>query len=228
MDSEKQATENPNSKPIVITANIGGIDNPKPFVKQSVEFERRYITSVDALCINYSDRIRAKYPKICSHEIYPNDTHIWIDASVEVKSPDFVKYMQEQLEGYDVAIGAHPFRKSAYEEVDFILAQLKSGNKYLNARYDKVGLMRTRDWLHEIQLPENSGLWACGIFARKNTPKVNASFEEWWEKVLQFDTVDQPSFAGIAYKHGLKINSIHWNTIFENQYFKLHSHDKQI
>lgn len=209
----------------VVTANVGNFDTNKEIPPQTIQHGFYRVTKNTS---SGSDRLFAKYPKICPHYLFTDkpDTYIWIDGSVQVKSPNFVEYMCDMLQGHDVAIGVHPDRNCAYDEIDYILNQIYSGNTYLRSRYKKSDLIITKRRLQDMQHPKNIGLYACGIFARKNTTKVNAAFAEWWQMVMNFDTVDQPSFSAIANKHGLSINPIVWDTLCDNQYFKLIPHGK--
>lgn len=206
----------------VITANVGGFDIPKIIPNQTVEYDLIRINDVNIVGDN---RYKAKHPKMQSHRVLKDyHIHIWIDSSVQVKSENFVKYMVEQLADNDIAIGQHNVRSCAYSEMYYIIRGIENGNKYLQSRYNKNDLLAVNAFLRSNNFPERMGLWACGIFARYNNEKVNAIFDKWWESECKFLTIDQPMFAYLAQQ--MKVNTITWNTLLDNEYFKLIPHNE--
>jgi hypothetical protein len=206
----------------VITANVGGFDIPKLIPNQTVEYD---LVRIDDIELEGDNRHKAKLPKMQSHRILKDyDIHIWIDSSVQVKNENFVKYMVEQLADNDIAIGKHNLRDCAYSEMYYIIKEIENGNKYLESRYNKSDLLAVNAFLRSNNFPERMGLWACGIFARYNNDKVNAIFDKWWESECKYLTIDQPMFSYFAQQ--MKINTITWNTLIDNEYFKLIPHNE--
>jgi hypothetical protein len=206
----------------VITANVGGFDIPKLIPNQTLEYD---LVRIDDIELEGDNRHKAKLPKMQSHRILKDyDIHIWIDSSVQVKSENFVKYMVEQLANNDIAIGKHNLRDCAYSEMYYIIREIENGNKYLESRYNKSDLLAVNAFLRSNNFPERMGLWACGIFARYNNDKVNDIFDKWWESECKYLTNDQPMFAYLAQQ--MKVNTITWNTLIDNEYFKLIPHNE--
>jgi len=206
----------------VITANVGGFDIPKLIPNQTLEYD---LVRIDDIKHEGDNRHKAKLPKMQSHIILKDyDIHIWIDSSVQVKNENFVKYMVEQLADNDIAIGKHNLRDCAYSEMYYIIREIENGNKYLESRYNKSDLLAVNAFLRSNNFPERMGLWACGIFARYNNENVNAIFDKWWESECKYLTNDQPMFAYLAQQ--MKVNTITWNTLLDNEYFKLIPHNE--
>lgn len=205
----------------VITANVGNFDIPKLIPNQSVEYD---LIRIDDVNIVGDNRHKAKHPKMQSHLLNDADIHIWIDSSVQVKNENFVKYMVEQLGDNDIAIGKHNVRNCAYKEIDYVCSEIMKGNEYLKRRYDFDTLLDVKKYLKTLNFEHNKGLWACGIFARKNNNKVNAIFDKWWENECKYLTNDQPMFAYLAQQ--MKVNTITWNTLLDNEYFTLIPHNE--
>lgn len=206
----------------VITANVGNFDIPKLIPNQTLGYD---LIRIDDIELEGENRHKAKLPKMQSHRILKDyDIHIWIDSSVQVKSENFVKYMVEQLADNDIAIGKHNLRDCAYSEMYYIIREIENGNKYLESRYNKSDLLAVNAFLRSNNFPERMGLWACGIFARYNNDKVNAIFDKWWESECKYLTIDQPMFSYFAQQ--MKVNTITWNTLIDNEYFKLIPHNE--
>jgi len=205
----------------VITANVGGFDIPKLIPNQTLEYD---LVRIDDIKLEGDNRHKAKLPKMQSHLFSDADIHIWIDSSVQVKSENFVKYMVEQLADNDIAIGKHNLRNCAYSEMYYIIREIENGNKYLESRYNKSDLLAVNAFLRSNNFPEKMGLWACGIFARYNNDKVNAIFDKWWESECKYLTIDQPMFSYFAKQ--MKVNTITWNTLIDNEYFNLIPHNE--
>jgi hypothetical protein len=205
----------------VITANVGGFDIPKLIPNQTLEYD---LVRIDDIELDGDNRHKAKLPKMQSHLFSDADIHIWIDSSVQVKNENFVKYMVEQLADNDIAIGKHNLRDCAYSEMYYIIREIENGNKYLESRYNKSDLLAVNAFLRSNNFPERMGLWACGIFARYNNDKVNAIFDKWWESECKYLTIDQPMFSYFAQQ--MKVNTITWNTLIDNEYFKLIPHNE--
>lgn len=213
----------------VVTANMGGMDELKPFAEQSIQCERIYITDNNSPFpfIGLDDRRKARYFKLQAHKIYDHDVIVWLDGSVEIESQNFVYMLLDGLKDHDIVIGKHPDRKNIYQEAAYIVNQVSRGDKYLSARYNAAAIKNEAAYYRALGLPETFPLYACGIFARINTNKVNAMFDDWWNRDLQWANFDQNSFSFTAWRHQVVINGVDWlPSIYKNNYFKLHAHKK--
>lgn len=195
----------------LLTANIGDIDSLQRLENQSLLFHAHYYGSYNLPfpLPNLNDRMKGKYIKINTHRFLPDyPNYVWIDGRVAVISSNFIEKMTENLDEYDVVIGLHPQRNNVYEEISFIKKLISEGNEYLLARYKNEPFDLEEQFYRSEGLPEDTPLYACTVFARNNNEKVNAAFEDWWLRTLEFTCFDQAMFSYIVWKHRLKVKAI--------------------
>jgi len=209
----------------VITASLGGIDKPLPFVDQDIEFTRFYITEQNAFPFHtVNSRLAAKFYKILSHRFVPNyDVFVWIDGNVEVKDPGLIRSMVSQLENADVVISEHPQRSSIRQEADFIINEVNNGNAYLQTRYSAKSINDEANAYGDLD-----GLYWCGLFARRNETTVNKAFDDWFVKNVQWSNFDQLSFVKIVHDFRLRLSITEWGPFYNNNHYSLHKHKKLI
>ncbi len=219
----------------VVTASIGGIDVPKIFPNQSIAVDYFSFTNenlpfpMDGL----SSRLRAKYFKMQAHKLaaienQEYDVIVWIDGNVQLQKDNVLAQMINRLveEKADVVLAPHPSRNCVYAETDFIVNEIAKGNKYLSVRYKPESLKKEADLFRSWNYPENNGLYWCGFFARRNTPKVNDFFDDWWNANLLWCDFDQTNFPFLAHRHKIKISTIEFGDFYENENYKLVHHSK--
>lgn len=209
----------------LLTCNIGGIDEVIEPVEQIRVHDYFYFTekNLPYPLPNLGDRLKGKYLKINPHRFLTNyDNFIWMDGRVEVISPDFVSHLTSLLENYDVVIPLHYERQDVFEEISFIKNQMNAGNEYLLARYQNEPFAAEMDFYFSEQYPPHYPLYACTLFARANTPKVNAAFNDWWMRTLEFTCFDQCMFSYIAWKYQLKVRAIPYHEML--QYVSINKH----
>ncbi len=217
----------------VVSASFGGKDTQKPFFPQSVECDHYFFTEVNSPVPlpNLPDRLKAKYFKLQMHRVLPGyDCYVWIDANVEVISPDFVKVMTEDLQG--IRIQRHHERQTIGEEIDFIL---NSDNVYLTTRYGAQPLRPEYEYYLKCGMSDDAPLYSCNIFAWRDEERglVNGFepakmlMDDWWDLVLTWSWFDQSAFSFLA-KEISCVNEISLGPMFNNPYFTLHSHTKPL
>lgn len=209
----------------VITANIGGFDTVNNMVPQSVSFDRFYYTDSNLPVPMHTQdpRMRAKLMKICPHWFLPDyDIYVWVDANIEVKSPDFIKTVLNCELVNDISISKHPSRTDIYQEAKFITDSIKSGSKYLSSRYSVESIEK------EIAVigPGMEGLYWCGLFARKNNAWINKCFEQWFLDNVLYTNFDQISFVKMVNKSNLKLGLFDMGDFYNNDYYRLTKHLK--
>lgn len=212
------------NKIAVITAVFGGMDAPKPFVEQSVECDRIYITPENSPfpLPNLPPRLQAKYFKLQAHRIWPQyDVFVWIDGNIEITDPGFVKKITDRLSG-EICIQRHHERTTIKEEIEFIL---NSENPYVTARYGNQPLKEEYGFYLRFGMPEDAALFACNIFAWSVSEKTKAFFDLWWGLVLQWSWFDQSAFSYLAYQIPV-VRIVDFGQMLSNPFFKLHQHDK--
>lgn len=217
----------------VITASIGGIDVQKFMPQQSIECDYFYFN--DRNCPytfhGLDNRLKAKYFKIRAHrmEMFSGyDILVWVDGNIQVHRPDFIETVIAPLNNpnIDIAISRHPSRNCIYEEANFIIDEIKKGNKYLSTRYTVESMQAEIFNFHSSRHPENAGLYWCGLFARKNDVKLDDFCEDWWEDNILWTNFDQNNFVFQARRHNIQIGTFDLGNFYENQYYKLIHHSK--
>lgn len=207
----------------VVTAIFGDMEQPKPFVEQSVPCDRIVITEANSPfpLPNLPPRLQAKYFKLQGHWLFKDyDAYVWIDGNIEATSPVFVDMMTFQLDG--IRIQKHHERQTIGEEIKHIL---ESDNPYVTTRYSKQPLKEEYEYYLREGMPEDAPLYSCNIFAWENTPENRMFFNAWWDIVLAWSWFDQSAFSYLAWKHG-GINTVDFGPMFDNPYFTLHPHEK--
>lgn len=212
----------------VVTAVFGGMDDISPIPPQSVEYDRFIFTEANSPfpLQGLSDRHKAGYFKLQTHQFLDHRIIIWLDGNIEVTSPDFIAYLRDQIDFYLMAIGKHPERADAYEEAAHISQQLSKGDKYHTVRYDKSAIEKEGAYYSSQGYPQGFGLWWCGIFVRWNWIRMNRFFDSWWNQSLRWANFDQNAFSFEVWKRGAGVNTIKWEPYFKNEYFTIKRHAK--
>jgi len=219
-------------KVAVITANFGGMDSMRPIPQQTIPFDFACYSEANSPfpLANLDARMKAKYFKLQAHKLFNQDILIWIDGNIEIKSPKFIEYLCEQINSSDIVIRKHPDRDCIYDEYDFILSKMATGSKYLKARYSKSELEKEREGFKQIGFPSKAGLYWCGLFARRNNAWTNDLFDRWWNHSILWNNYDQNSFAVLTKEFEAEscgiINVQDWSPYFENEWIKIHHHNK--
>lgn len=134
----------------------------------------------------------AKFPKCLPAEYTDAPCSVWVDASFQVVSDQFVT---EALAWADpIAQFRHPERSCIYAE-----AQASAYAKYHGEPItEQVG--------HYLEAghPQNWGLWATGVIARHHTPEVVAFGLAWLDEIDRWSFQDQLSEPFALRESGLR------------------------
>jgi hypothetical protein len=126
-----------------------------------------------------------KYWKCHPDKACPDvDASIWIDGSMTITEPDFVKKNIEALGDDDWACVKHPARGCIYPEADY--------SATLSWRYQPAAI-KAQSAHYSAFHPANWGLIATGHNIRRHTPDVLKMSEEWWQENLRWSHQDQLS-----------------------------------
>ena len=197
---------------------MGGFDAPK---QQPIPVRYYDDTNAHFPMFNQDARMKAKFYKMLSHRVSDAPLLGWIDGNVQVKKD---LGMLEAMGSADIVISRHPTRNTATEEANFILRELHKDNIYLAKRYDYYTIAKE---IESIPVPwRTNGLYWCGLFLRRNNPKVNAAFEDWFMENVLWSTFDQNSFVKIIHKYELKVATVDWGPFYDNNYYSLVKHRK--
>lgn len=211
-------------KVAILTASIGNFDEIKGIPRQTidVDYYAYFDNNLPYPLPNLNNRLKSKYVKIQTHRFLPGyDAYIWIDGRVEITADVFCEEIIKGLEDNDVAIFRHPERETIAEEYEYMQEQMRKGNSYLSSRYGNQDIETEYSFIKSEGV-EDFTLYACTIFARRNTIKVNVAFTEWWKRCIEFSYFDQTMFSYAC--KDLKIKQLDRNE-FRNQ-FTLNRHLK--
>jgi hypothetical protein len=199
---------------ILVTANIGDFDEP---VIHNAGIDTHYYTerNLPHPLPNLNNRMKGKYVKILTHRFLWAPSYLWVDGSIQVNEPGFVKFMADKLKGYDVVMPLHPERTNVYDELTYMREKIAVGKEYLVARYGKEPLKAEDYYYRKSKMPEDYPLFACRVFARVNTAGVNMVFNEWWMGCLEYSNFDQTMFSFVAWKYKLRVNAFPYSELEE-------------
>lgn len=194
----------------VITAIIGGMDEPKELPAQSVLCRRALFTDADvpAYYHDLNPRTQALYFKQQLHVVSDADIMIWLDGKVQPLAYDFVAQCVAALDNADVAILKHGSRSCVYEELDYITSEIRRGSTYLAARYDHRDLPGQRREIKATGYPKRAGLNDCSIIAMRRTDAVCELMDSWWGRCQDEISFDQVWIKVLAWQHGVTIAPI--------------------
>ena len=112
------------------------------------------------------------------------DVVIWLDASMTITEPEFVKKCLEVLGDDDWSVTRHPWRTCVYDEATF------SGHL---SRYHRPSLEAQAAFYRAIGHPANWGLFATGASIRRMTNTVEELGDQWWWECITRTHQDQVS-----------------------------------
>ena len=174
-------------------------------------------------------RLRSKLPKMFSHTLHPEfKAYAWADASFSA-TDGFVDELLESLGTADAAFAIHPWRQSVMDELIFMEDEIKRGFQYIAQRYAGLPLRKQVLVYEQMGFPVRDHiprLLAGGLFIRRNTPQVNAAFDEWFVHNVAFSVQDQLSLPYVLWKHTLKIGKI--PHIYPGRTYKYVGHSNEI
>ena len=178
-------------------------------------------------------RMQAKYFKLLSHRIFPGgrlaaryapfsvrrraDLSIWIDGSLQIKSPSFVSDMRRNLDDGDWAMFAHPWRDCIYEEASASLTLPK---------YQTVPILPQVDAYKSV-VPPHGALYAGGVIVRREpvTECLKRVDELWWQENVKWTFQDQLSLPYVI-RRIANCEPLHIpGDIFSNAWFDFIPHD---
>jgi hypothetical protein len=144
----------------------------------------------------------ARWHKINFHKFIETEESLWVDATFFINQ-DLNRWWRKGANFEFTAI-KHPFDNCAYKDIQSCIGAGKG---------DMFRLMDQALHYKKCGLPENYGLIASGILARKNTKECADFCYHWWQQIELYTERDQPCFSYSHWAHpfGKKINFINWN-----------------
>lgn len=192
----------------VICANYDHYDTVKPIHGQSLPVEWVHVTDDEALALGDADPMgwtvvyeprpgmhpnrAAKWPKCLPADYTDAPASVWVDASFQVTSDQFVS---EVLAWADpVAQFVHPDRDCVYDEA--------GASAYY--KYDGEPITEQVESYRAEGHPAHWGLWATGVIARHHLPEVLAMGRDWLAEIGRWSFQDQLSEPVCLRRAGLR------------------------
>lgn len=127
----------------------------------------------------------AKHPKYEPWKYTSAPVSIWVDASFRVVSDRFaVEATAALTDAEPIAQFAHPWRDCIYTEA-------KESARL--PKYAGEPVLEQADHYSELGHPENWGLWATGVIARRHTEAVRELGARWLAETYEWSFQDQIS-----------------------------------
>ena len=153
-------------------------------------------------------RLAAKKPKVLGPQSAPLDAYdvtLWIDGNCDFISPTFIEALTN--------LGTDGFALYRNPELDCIYAQITACMRGLPPEAAPVLLRQAARYYAEGH-PEHWGMWACGMMARRRSPKLDAAMRDWWAAISSWPLAgkplpfalprDQVDLSPALRKHGIK------------------------
>lgn len=214
-------------KVALIRSIFGGFDEPKEIMKQSYAHDSFLFSEKSGFIFRneFNPRFKAKYFKYQQHhirELREYDAYIYIDGSFLIKSENFIEMMVRHVRDYDLAITLHNKRDCLFDEVKYIV---NDNGGYINDRYgdEKPLMLQQAEHYRAEGMPTHWGLFCGGLFARKNTPHVNAAMDSIWLDNVRYASQDQNPLPFYCWKNNLKVNRLKLD-IVRNHFWELKNH----
>lgn len=142
----------------------------------------------DILMVKPSDKFKqnslnAKMCKILPHLYFKEEITVWCDGSIYLSS-DNLSLIERQLNLFDIVVMTHT-TNCVYREAEACKIMHKDSKERIDEQVN---------WYRQLGYPENNGLYACGVIARRNTKDIRRLCEEWWSHITRFSYRDQISF----------------------------------
>jgi len=184
-------------------------ETPEPVITISMNFPQR----------NLHPRMRAKYFKMFPWEVKElegYDISIYLDGSIQITSPEFIRHCINSLGNHDMLLFKHPQRDCIYEEAKASIGLVKYKDQNISGQINEY---------RRIYPSDHAGLYACGIMVRKmNSVNMKKVMEAWWWENIKWSCQDQISLPVIC--HLLKFKPVIFpDHQINNEFFKIHWHD---
>jgi hypothetical protein len=175
-------------------------------------------------------RMRAKYFKLLSHRVFPEgrlaprydplsilrgrpryDATVWIDGSIQVESPSFVREFLSGLGPSGWVMFRHPDRDCIFEEA--------RASRTLE-KYDGQPLEEQARAYAALGMQRHAGLYACTVIGRKEplSQPLKALNEAWWAENHRWTYQDQISLPVLLKQMGLALDTV-TEDLWENGWF---------
>lgn len=212
---------------VVYTSNLAHYDHLRPVTPEAIEPGVRYVCFSDLqisvpapwelapiYAVSHSgwyDIPRsARGPKILPHIFFPYaDASIYHDANFQMQVPPsrLLAYCTDEQ---PLACWPHPGRSCVYDEAKIVAREGLDDTNVIQLQMDRY---RKRG------LPEQFGLWACGLLMRRHTSEMRRFNEAWWYELMNYARRDQLGFPYAVYRSAWRPVTIDEGAYYKNPFF---------
>ncbi len=139
-------------------------------------------------------RLLSKTAKMQPWRYTDCDAAIYLDASIEVTSPDLRAWVEPQLAANDLMVWSHPEGRTCYRDE---AAVCWDWPKY--SRYDLRGQVAAYE---ADGMPNGWGLFACGMIGWRFTDEAKAFGGAWLGEQYRWSCQDQVSLPYLLWREG--------------------------
>lgn len=237
----------------LVTANFGGIDEPKALPAHE-GIDAFYYTDADtaAACPpetartwtrvvvpnyprhDFNPRLRGRYFKHQIHRLDEVRDHrwlVWADGTLQFHDLRFVAERAAALAKLPprrrVLLVPHPDRNTIWEEFRFIQEKIETGDEYLIQRYSREKMPEQMEYFRSRGWNLGSKLW-CGTFwMMENAEPLRRAWDAWWDQNLRFGMMDQLSLPVILQDHGIEPQALEVK-LSQNDHFRWGHHRRSM
>jgi hypothetical protein len=187
----------------VITSIMGGYDSvpavPPGFEEAILVSDRPVVSDWTNIVMSSSlpSRLAAKAPKFRPDKFTDASSSVWIDATLEDDNGWLYEASRKALETSDFCLFSHPDRDNVSEEVE-VSKNMK--------KYASYPLQEQLNTYKEQGFRDDIGLFACGVLARKHSPKNQEFGNAWLFENVRWSIQDQISFPYLVWQQSLEIS----------------------
>lgn len=195
---------------VIMTANIGGVDNPIERHFDNPEFRHVMFTDDRDVKSSFWDvkyikrkfkdaRKEARMYKWLPHKLFPDIQYsVWVDSNIIIMS-DISELIKLYLADADIALLRHNMRNCIYAE----------GEACIFGELDNIRTIEAQMKRYRAEgYPANNGLHQTRVILRRHTKEINALNEAVWLGIKNGSIRDQLCFDYMAWKMGVKVNDI--------------------
>lgn len=204
----------------IITANFGGYD-PLPVAPQGFD---------DAVCVtdrvtSASDgwrvhleptsddpRLAGKRPKMNPWLYTDCDAAIFVDASIEVTTPDLRKWVEPLLTVHDFIVWSHPEGRTDLRDEAAVCWDWP--------KYSTYPIREQVKYYEDEGMPRNWGLFACGLIGWRFTDEAKSFGNLWLQEQHNWSIQDQISLPYLLWREGKRFGIWPANQ-YQNLFFRI-------
>lgn len=159
---------------------------------------------------NHSGAKSAKLIKSCPVLFDKYDYSIYVDSTHVPRTCPYC-LIRQYLKDTDLALFAHPRRRSLYEEAKTCIDLGKD---------DRATIQRQVAKYRGQGMPDSFGLWCGTVILRRHTTAMEEFGVHWWNEIEEHSIRDQISLPYVLWKHKIPVTTIPGN-VYVNKDFQV-------